>query len=295
MHAQKTNSVYQAYVEQYASMAVDQMRRHKIPASITLAQGLLESAAGRSTLAVRANNHFGIKTGGGWTGPYVLRDDDKPNERFRKYASVAESYEDHSLFLQKPRYASLFIYDTKDYTSWAYGLKACGYATSPTYAETLIKIIETYRLYEYDGGKAQVSISASTTNDREIERYMSYGDAGFYQRHPIAENNHNYYIRIIQGDDLYTIASETGVKVKKLRQYNELPDGMNPQVGSVLYLRKKRNKADRAFKNHPHTVTAGQSMYDICQMYGMRLKTLYKLNKLSADYMPQIGDQLRIY
>lgn len=294
MRAQKPNSVYQAYIEQYAGMAVDQMKRHAIPASITLAQGLLESAAGKSSLATKANNHFGIKTGGVWNGPYVLKDDDHPNERFRKYNSVSESYEDHSLFLLKPRYASLFTYNIKDYKSWAHGLKACGYATSPTYAESLIRIIETYKLYEYDGGKL-LSGATNNSSNRQIERYMSNGDQNFYSAHPVGQNNKNYYIRVLPGDDLYIISNETGVKVKKLRKYNELLDGMNPQAGSILYLQKKRTRADKAFKHHPHTITAGQSMYEIAQMYGMKLKTLYKLNKLSPDYSPQIGEQLRVY
>lgn len=294
--SQTTNSAYWSYIEKYAKMAIEQMHRHKIPASITLAQGLLESGAGRSTLATKANNHFGIKTGGTWTGPYILRDDDHPNERFRKYSSVKESYEDHSLFLLKARYARLFTYDMRDYRAWARGLKACGYATSPTYAESLINIIESYRLYEYDGGrKALADGSDTSTGNRQMDKIISNGDADFFATHPLAENNKNYYIRIQPGDDLYTIANETGIKIKKLRKYNELPDGMNPRVGSVLYLKKKRSKADSAFKHHPHVVTEGQSLYDVAQMYGMTLKGLYKLNKLSADYTPQVGDQLRVY
>ncbi len=125
------NSDYQRYIERYASLAVDQMHRHKIPASITLAQGLLESGAGKGDLARRANNHFGIKVGGSWTGPYILKDDDARNEKFRVYGSVKESYEDHSLFLKKPRYASLFNLKMTDYKAWAHGLKRCGYATNP--------------------------------------------------------------------------------------------------------------------------------------------------------------------
>lgn len=293
--SQSTNTAYQSYIAKYAAMAQEQMRKHRIPASITLAQGLLESAAGRSTLALKANNHFGIKTGGSWTGPYVLRDDDHPNERFRKYSSVVESYEDHSQFLLKPRYSSLFTYDIKDYRAWAKGLKACGYATSPTYAESLIRIIETYRLYEYDGGKVLAGSSSMHTGNKQVDKIIAQGDADFFATHLVAENNKNYYIRILPGDDLYTIARETGVKVKKLRKYNELLDGMNPREGSVLYLQKKRSKADPAFKHHPHVVTPGQSLYDIAQMYGMTLKGLYKLNKLAPDYMPQVGDQLRVY
>jgi len=128
-------------------MAIDQMQRYRIPASITLAQGLLESNAGRSTLAVVANNHFGIKTGGQWSGPYILRNDDAPNEQFRKYNSAADSYEDHSRFLStRGRYSSLFFLQPTDYSGWASGLKAAGYATNPRYAEMLISVIERYDL-----------------------------------------------------------------------------------------------------------------------------------------------------
>ena len=149
LHSQRPNQAYWEYIEKYRSMAQDQMMRHRIPASITLAQGLLESAAGRSELALKANNHFGIKVGTGWTGPYVIKSDDRPDDRFRKYNNVAESYEDHSQFLLKPRYASLFKLNITDYKGWANGLKQCGYATSPTYAQQLITIIENYGLHQY--------------------------------------------------------------------------------------------------------------------------------------------------
>ena len=144
------NSVYQQYVARYHTMAVDQMKRYGVPASITLAQGLLESNAGRSMLAVKANNHFGIKVGGDWTGPYVVKSDDRPDDRFRKYRSVEESYEDHSLFLRRPRYAALYDLEPTDYVGWARGLKAAGYATNPSYAQLLINIIEQHNLMQYD-------------------------------------------------------------------------------------------------------------------------------------------------
>ena len=144
------NSVYQQYVDQYKDAAIEQMHRYKIPASITLAQALLESGAGTSYLAKQANNHFGIKVGTGWSGPYVTRDDDHKNERFRKYKNVEESYEDHSQFLLKDRYKRLFDLNPQDYKAWARGLKACGYATNPQYADKLIEIIELYQLHQYD-------------------------------------------------------------------------------------------------------------------------------------------------
>ena len=149
-------------------MAIDQMLRYKIPASITLAQGLLESGAGTSTLARKANNHFGIKCGRAWKGPYVLQDDDERNEKFRKYRSVEESYEDHSRFLQQARYSSLFDLSPKDYKGWARGLKRCGYATNPRYASLLIDLIERYDLDQYDKYKSSKLHFDYSSIDRQL-------------------------------------------------------------------------------------------------------------------------------
>lgn len=141
----------QNYIDKYAEAAVAEMYRSGVPASITLAQGLLESGAGLSEMAREGNNHFGIKCHNDWKGKTMYYDDDAKHECFRKYSSVAESYEDHSNFLRyKDRYKFLFDYETTDYKSWCYGLKTAGYATDPSYASKLIKIIEDYRLYEYD-------------------------------------------------------------------------------------------------------------------------------------------------
>lgn len=297
--AQKLNSAYLDYISRYEGMAVDQMNRYGIPASITLSQGLLESAAGQSTLATKANNHFGIKTGGTWNGPYILRDDDRANEKFRKYSSVAESFEDHSLFLKKPRYAQLFKLNMTDYKGWAKGLKACGYATSPTYAEKLINIIELYRLYEYDTKKRNVASTTTVTHHsahNPTDKYTSHGDADFFASHPVGENNKNFYIRVLPGDDLETISKEVGVSKRKLCKYNELPKDIGQlKPGTILYFKSKRSHADKGFKHHPHVVVAEQSLYDIAQMYGIKLKSLYKMNKLYPDYVPSIGDQLRVY
>lgn len=324
--AQTQNSTYWAYINQYAEMAVEQMNRHGIPASITLAQGLLESGAGQSMLAVKANNHFGIKVSSGWSGPYVLRNDDKPNEKFRKYSSARESYEDHSKFLKKDRYSKLFSLKVTDYVGWAHGLRECGYATSPTYAQNLIQLIELYHLYDYDRGQKSSSTGyeIAQNSDKKIAQITSQNTqnvvpqpsrpqnttnpgrpsysipalkpgANFYANHPVSENNKNYYIRVQEGDDMYKISEGVGISQRKLRKYNEMTDNMKPAVGSVIYLNSKRSHADRAFKNHPHVVTNGQSMYDIAQMYGIKLKSLYKLNGLSPDYMPKVGDKLRVY
>ena len=271
-------------------MAVDQMRRHSIPASITLAQGLLESGAGRSTLATQANNHFGIKIGGSWTGPYVLRDDDMPNEKFRKYRTVADSYEDHSLFLKQPRYKSLFSLRITDYKGWARGLKACGYATSPTYADNLIRIIELYSLQDYDRGKGHLGYQPRHRGDKNQEE----GELNFFATHPVGLNNSNYYIRVQEGDDLKTISKAVGITQRRLRSYNDLPKYQPLRPGQILYLKSKRRRADRAFKGHPHTLQAGQSLYDVSQMYGIKLKSLYRLNHFSPDYNPSVGEQIRV-
>jgi len=291
-------SAYQEYIEKYYRMAQDQMAQHKIPASITLAQGLLESAAGKSTLAVKANNHFGIKVGVGWTGPYVVKSDDSPNDRFRKYGSVKESYEDHSQFLLKPRYASLFDLKTTDYKGWAKGLKQCGYATSPTYAQQLINIIENYRLYQYD--TQQVSSHhrhhrSERTMPTEKQTARERAQALFYETHPVRACNKNYYIVVQPGDNLPTLAMMTDVKKRKLRRYNELPKDYVPQPGDVLFLKKKRGHADKSMKGVPHIVEQGESMHDIAQHYGIRLKSLYKLNELTPDYAPQAGHMLKVY
>ena len=292
--AQRPNQAYWDYIATYKDMAQDQMARHRIPASITLAQGLLESAAGRSDLAVKANNHFGIKVGVGWTGPYVVKSDDRPDDRFRKYNSVGESYEDHSLFLLKPRYQSLFKLNITDYRGWAQGLKQCGYATSPTYAQQLITIIENYGLHQYDAQdrryRQTVQQGATPASSaREL------AEQAFYASHPVYACNKNYFIYVQPGDNLPTLALMTGVKKRKLRSYNELPKGYVPQPGDILYLQKKRSRADKSFRGVPHVVQQGESMYDIAQRYGMRLESLYKLNELPRDYVPQAGHMLRVY
>ena len=280
--AQTTNQAYWSYIDQYKGMAIDQMQRYRIPASITLAQGLLESNAGRSTLATQANNHFGIKVGGSWTGPYVLRNDDAPNEKFRKYRSAAESYEDHSKFLQGKRYQGLFQLSITDYKGWAHGLKAAGYATAPQYAYSLISIIERFNLAQFD----TQSSAGKKAKTKKIN---------FFDRHTVYENNKNYFIVVEMGDDMATISKATGVSLRKLYRYNELSPDYVPTQGDIIYLMKKKKSASKQFKDNPiHIVDYNQSMHDISQLYGMRLENLYKLNHLPAEYAPQIGDILRI-
>ena len=246
LFAQRTNQAYWAYIDQYKGIAIEQMHKYRIPASITLAQGLLESGAGRSTLATKANNHFGIKVSGNWTGPYVLRNDDAPNEKFRKYNNARESYEDHSRFLQGRRYQGLFQLKITDYRGWARGLKAAGYATSPTYAESLIRIIEMYNLYQFDNG--------SYKQDRKKTAAVlpvTNTQSSFFQTHTLYAHNKNYFIIVEIGDNMATISKETGISLKKLYQYNDLPLDYAPTQGDLIYLKKKQKCASKQFKKNP--------------------------------------------
>jgi len=264
------------------------MKRYKIPASITLAQGLFESGAGRSELARKGNNHFGIKCHG-WTGRTTYHDDDAHNECFRAYDNVWQSYEDHSKFLStQSRYARLFKLSNTDYKGWAHGLKSCGYATNPRYAEKLIEIIDLYQLYKYDqAGKYDKFIAKHNSTDRPA----TVGGV----LHPIYAYNKNYYVVAKEGDTFKSIGKETGISYRKIAKYNERDRKDRLEPGEVIYLKKKRSRADKKYKNVPHTVKAGESMYSIAQRYGMRVKYLYKKNDLSPDYQPRVGDKLRVY
>lgn len=285
MFAQSGQSVQWRYIENYKAIAIDQMQRHKIPASITLAQGLIESGAGQSRLAREAHNHFGIKVGTGWSGPYIVMADDRPNDRFRKYRTDDESYEDHSLFLKlNARYKSLFNLSINDYRGWARGLKRCGYATNPRYADIIIATIENYNLHQFD----------SFTSGRYHARTSSDADktalSDFFARHIVYKINKTYMI-IANGDDTWeSVARETGVSKRKLLKYNERPKNSRLATGDIVYLEKKRTKADKSLKGVPHVVQPGESLYDIAQHYAVRLKNLYTLNGLSPDYVPQAGD-----
>ena len=285
---QRTNQAYWTYIDKYKDWAVEQMQQYNIPASITLAQGLLESNAGRSMLATQANNHFGIKVGSNWTGPYIVKSDDRPDDRFRKYKSARESFIDHSKFLQQQRYQGLYRLSRTDYKGWAKGLKAAGYATSPTYAQSLITIIEMYNLHQFDTGKYK--------NVRKNEQATDTQTADeFWQRHVIYKGNKNYFIIVEVGDDMATISRETGLSLRKLYKYNDLPRDYAPTAGDVIYLQKKRKAASKDFKKTPiHIVEVNQSLHDIAQLYGIRLESLCKLNGWEEPHAVEVGEILRI-
>lgn len=283
----KWNSAYQAYIDQYKDLAIEQMMKYNIPASITLSQGLLESGAGRSWLTKSSNNHFGIKCHG-WTGRRVFHDDDERGECFRAYDNPRQSFEDHSRFLAtQSRYARLFNYSRTDYKSWARGLKQCGYATNPQYASKLIQIIELYNLNQYDKAKKfdQFMVKHSTEDGVAPDGYF----------HVIKAYNKNYYVIARKGDSFQSLSKELCIGKRKLAKYNERSYKEELAAGDVIYLKKKRKKATKEYKNRPHIVQIGESMYLISQKYGIRLSSLYKKNHLSPDYQIKVGDKLRVY
>ena len=276
LQAQTRNKQYEEYIKKYRDIAVEEMKKYHIPASITLAQGLLESGAGQSTLARKSNNHFGIKCGSDWKGKSVRHDDDERNECFRAYKHPKQSYEDHSKFLvSRSRYASLFKLKITDYKGWARGLKKAGYATNPRYAEQLIGIIELYDLDKYDkkGG-----LKWMKENPNPHQPYIANGLV---------------YIVVRSGDTWKSISKEFDISRKKLRKYNDLYKGYELKAGDILYLEKKNRRADK--EHIVHVLRAGESMYSISQKYGIRLSRLYKLNKMSEDEpTPEVGTILRL-
>ena len=276
LQAQTRNKQYEDYIKKYRELAVEEMKKYHIPASITLAQGLLESGAGQSTLARKSNNHFGIKCGSDWRGKTVSHDDDARGECFRAYKHPKESYEDHSKFLAgRSRYASLFKLKITDYKGWARGLKKAGYATNPRYADQLIGIIELYELHKYDEKNYLKWIKK---NPNPHQTYIA---------------NDLLYIVLRAGDRWKSISKEFDISQKKLRKYNDLYKGYALQVGDILYLEKKNRKADK--EHIVHVLRAGESMYSISQKYGIRLKNLYKMNKMDADDpAPEVGTILRL-
>lgn len=276
--------VYEEYIDRYSQIAVRHMADYNIPASITLAQGLLESGAGMSDLAKKSNNHFGIKCHRNWTGDRVYAADDTPNDCFRQYNKVEDSYKDHSEFLSSgSRYQELFILDITDYKAWARGLQKTGYATDRAYANKLIKLIEDYELYRYDN-KNYRRASRRTENRKP--------SPGGSWRHQPYKTHELVYVVAVDGDSFSGIAEEFGFKEKDLLKYNEVPEGFPLSEGDIVYFQKKKSRADKPYEIH--TVQIGESMYSIAQKYGMKVRNLYRLNKKNYEYVPEEGDILKL-
>lgn len=280
---QRKNASYQKYISQYSTLAMQHQQKYKIPASITLAQGILESGAGQSQLAKKSNNHFGIKCHSDWRGGRTYHDDDLRGECFRKYKRVEESYDDHSRFLaERSRYAPLFKLNITDYKGWARGLQKCGYATDKAYANKLIKIIEDYELYRYDrlkGVKKTVPNTKTNNTQKVIKREI-------YKTHGLI------YVYARDNDSFDQIAEDLSFKVKDLIKFNEVPVDFPLQKGDIIYLEKKKAKADKP--HYEHVVEIGESMHSIAQSYGIQINSLYKINRKPRDYTPEEGDVLRL-
>lgn len=280
--------VYENYIDRYSAIAVRHMVDYKIPASITLAQGLLESGAGMSDLAKRSNNHFGIKCSRGWFGERVYAADDTPNDCFRKYPKVEDSYEDHAQFLcSGSRYLKLFDLGVTDYKGWARGLQKTGYATDRAYANKLIKLIEDYELYRFDNKNYRKGVSRK---QREENKKRQIAQANWM--HQPYKTHGLIYVLAVNGDTFASIAHEFGFKENDLLKFNEVPEWFPLSEGDIVYFQKKKQRADKPY--FEHVVQIGESMYSISQMYGVRLRNLYRLNNKSYEYVPEEGDVLKL-
>lgn len=311
----QTRQTKEEYILKYKHIAIDHMERYGIPASITLAQGILESDSGNSNLARKSNNHFGIKCKKGWTGDRVYHTDDAPDECFRKYDSVEESYQDHADFLdQSPRYDSLFAYSATDYRSWARGLKAAGYATAPDYAQRLTKLIEDNKLYLFDeaGGeklyadhqKAENNITQEFTAQSSVEIPTPVEGRVDPNNYRVAErtfngysvyvNNKTHYIIARDGDTFSRIASTFALTEKTLRKYNEIDtkSTADPIEGEVIYIERKQARWMGNVRKH--TVRAGETLRSVAQDYAIQKKKLMRLNRMSKGSQLQVGQDIAL-
>lgn len=267
------------YIKKFKDIAIQEMHLYQIPASITLAQGILESGSGTSALAVESNNHFGIKCHVKWNGLKTYHDDDEKQECFRKYNSPIESFRDHSLFLaERKRYSFLFELRKTDYKGWAKGLQQAGYATSKTYSKKLIELVKNYSLDQYD------------TKKPKKKTKFKKGNYTFKPSLNISEQNFIKYVVVQDGQSLNDIAEKYDVWLWEILKYNECNSDRILSSGEKIYLQPKRKKGAQNY----HVVIGGDSMYTISQLYGIKLKNLYKLNRMSLGSEPYVGQKLNL-
>jgi len=297
----KAQTTQEQYIEQYKHIAVSNMKQYGIPASITLAQGILESASGNSDLARKANNHFGIKCHAGWTGKTFHKDDDAKNECFRGYRKAEESFTDHAIFLStRSRYASLFELDITDYKGWAHGLKAAGYATNPAYAQRLITLIERHELYRYDSpevtdtppelakkGKRkdlQNTQNQSENNGQSARTAISSGGD------VVRKHNGVKYIVAREGEKLQQLADRLDIRPWMLRKYNDFDMEQEINPGDIIYIQAKKRKGEVEI----HTVKSGETLHQISQQHAVKLSRLMRLNDLQPDDPLDVGRTIRL-
>ncbi|MFI3316991.1 MAG: glucosaminidase domain-containing protein [Rikenellaceae bacterium] len=292
----QTRQTRAEYIARYKQIAIDHMEKYGIPASITMAQGILESDCGNSTLSTSSNNHFGIKCKSDWRGRTVSHDDDEKGECFRAYDSVEDSYEDHAIFLDSsPRYDSLFSYSSSDYRSWARGLKAAGYATSPTYAELLIKIIEDEKLHLLDldnGANLYANRNLDESDDKEAAQQETSGEVidpnnynvtiNAHKGYNIERTNGLYFTRAKEGDTIEKLSEVFDISARNLRKFNDLSKEKAITKGDIIFIERKKAKWEGDEKR-THQTMHSESLYSISQKYGIRLRRLAKLNGMKSD------------
>lgn len=301
----KQRTTIPEYIQTYQEVALEGMRRNGIPASITLAQGILESDAGNSELAREANNHFGIKCHKDWTGPSVKKDDDARNECFRKYRNALESYEDHGRFLKdRPRYAFLFELEPSDYKGWAHGLKKAGYATNPQYATILIRVIEEYELWHYDRGNLSPVVEAGQNkggskpapmakqeHQKETKHARDRSSAITSRRQSYITNAQGVpYVKAGKADSWYTIAVANDMRLWQVLKYNDADKNEDLKEGDIVYLKPKRGNPALS----SHSVKEGETLRIVAQMHGVKLSRLIKLNGLENDITLKPGQNLKL-
>jgi hypothetical protein len=298
-----------SYISKYKQIALEQEKLYGIPASIILAQGILESGAGRSKLTCNANNHFGIKAYGGWKGPVFLAwDDERQKSRFRKYASAKESYKDHSLFLKNNnRYRKLFTLSVYDYRGWAIELQKAGYATAGNYAKALIGFIDAYKLYSLNGGvklkagKTVTIIKYITTEVPTFDSECVLGDAEESDEEKSIERIVKRFVVDINGvrctilypgETLASISQRYDIPQSKILEYNEVSNGKHFKDGDIIYLQKKKKKFSGL--QDFYSIKEGETLYDVAQMFGIRMASLAKMNDKDFFSILREGEKLRL-
>lgn len=321
------------YIQRFAPYAVEEMEKYNIPASITLAQGLLETGGGQSRLAQEGNNHFGIKCKEDWTGRTMRHTDDAPNECFRVYDDPRESYEDHSKFLAyRKYYVNLFKLDPKDYRAWAHGLKKAGYATNPRYAYILIDRIEKYKLYEFDhtnskevlytilklypelnndaGFMAKLNPSSVTPEVKKEKTPVTviapYKQESYAKQQKTAEQLRNEkrallntitvkthpngglkYIVVPTDTDVAYIAKKFNLREGRLIKWNEL-EGTKLTANDIIFLESKNSSGNvETYITQPN-----DTMYRIAQKFGIKLRKLYRRNRMEVGTEPSVGQKI---
>lgn len=307
INAQSSSDIL-SYISQYRKVALEQEKLYGIPASITLAQGILESGAGKSMLTRNANNHFGVKAFGGWTGPiYLAWDDEKQKSRFRSYSSAMESYRDHSLFLKNnSRYNSLFTKSVYDYRAWAIGLQKAGYATSGTYAKALIGLVDAYRLYAINGGVKlragkTVTITKVITSEipvdldcqmDESEESEEEKDVKDIIKRFVVEINDVRCTILYPGESLASISQKYDIPQYKILEFNEISDESSLNEGDIVYLQKKKKKYT-GIQDY-YRVKDDDTLYGISQQFGIMMSSLAKMNNKDMFSRLQEGERLML-